>query len=125
MITRLKGRPAQGFCLMLILAVTLMVAGQSVACAEELTPADHVVVRKAERKLYLYRGHELRTGYRSGSIRSGTRSGKTTTARRKGTTSSRPGTRAAAIFCRSWFPIRTLMTSAAPANAAGRRAGPS
>jgi murein L,D-transpeptidase YafK len=64
MFTRLKGRPLPGFCLMLIVAITLQVAGGSVACAEELTPADHVIVRKAERKLYLYRGHELLGAYR-------------------------------------------------------------
>lgn len=49
---------------MLMLAVTLMVARESVAGAEELTAADHVIVRKAERKLYLYRGHELLGEYR-------------------------------------------------------------
>src|ERR1022692_1882127 len=64
MIARLTGRPVQGFCLMLVFAVTLMMAGESYAGAEELTAADHVIVRKAERKLFLYRGHELLGSYR-------------------------------------------------------------
>ena len=34
------------------------------ARSDELTAADHVVVRKAERKLYLYRGEELLGAYR-------------------------------------------------------------
>jgi murein L,D-transpeptidase YafK len=36
----------------------------SVARAEELVPADRVVVRKAERKLYLYRGSQVLGSYR-------------------------------------------------------------
>jgi len=36
----------------------------SAAQAEELVPADHVVVHKAERKLYLYHGPQLLGSYR-------------------------------------------------------------
>jgi murein L,D-transpeptidase YafK len=64
MIARPAYRPLQGFCLMLIFAITIMVAGEPSAGAEELTAADHVIVRKAERKLYLYRGSELLGSYR-------------------------------------------------------------
>jgi murein L,D-transpeptidase YafK len=39
-------------------------AAGSAASAEELVPADHVVVHKAERKLYLYRGSQLLGSYR-------------------------------------------------------------
>jgi murein L,D-transpeptidase YafK len=48
----------------LILAFATVVAAESFAGAEELTPADHVIVRKAQRKLYLYRGQELLGAYR-------------------------------------------------------------
>ena len=51
-------------CLMLMLAFSVIVAGESRAGAEELTAADHVIVRKAERKLYLFRGDELLGAYR-------------------------------------------------------------
>lgn len=48
----------------LALAAALAVAGSAAAAAEELAAADHVVVRKAERKLYLYRGGQVLGEYR-------------------------------------------------------------
>ena len=49
---------------MLILDFLIMMAGESYVGAGELAAADHVIVRKAERKLYLYRGDELLGSYR-------------------------------------------------------------
>jgi murein L,D-transpeptidase YafK len=57
-------RPMLATILAVIAAVAVFAGAGSVACAEELTVADHVVVRKAERKLYLYRGNELLGAYR-------------------------------------------------------------
>jgi murein L,D-transpeptidase YafK len=53
-------------CHLLILALAILGAGTGAlrAGAEELTAADHLVVRKAERKLYLYHGDELLGSYR-------------------------------------------------------------
>jgi len=51
-------------CHLLILALAILGAGASSAGAEELTSADRLVVHKAERKLYLYHGHELLGSYR-------------------------------------------------------------
>jgi murein L,D-transpeptidase YafK len=51
-------------CRLLILSFAILGAGASGARAEELTPADHLVVRKGERKLYLYHGEELLGSYR-------------------------------------------------------------
>ena len=49
-------------------ALALLCAGLAVpatpARAEELLPADHVVVRKSERKLYLYRGQQVLGTYK-------------------------------------------------------------
>jgi murein L,D-transpeptidase YafK len=47
-----------------LLAVALAtVLAVSAASAEELVPADHVVVHKAERKLFLYRGAQMLGSY--------------------------------------------------------------
>ena len=48
---------------LVLLAAALLAPGPA-ARSDELTPADHVVVRKAERKLYLYHGDELLGAYR-------------------------------------------------------------
>ena len=45
-------------------ALCLLGGAASPAHGEELAAADHVVVRKAERKLYLYRGNQLLGSYR-------------------------------------------------------------
>ena len=52
------------FCLLMVVALASLALPGAPRCAEELTPADRVVVRKAERKLYLYRGGELLGSYR-------------------------------------------------------------
>jgi murein L,D-transpeptidase YafK len=50
------------------IAAALVCAGLTLpvlqARAEELVPADHVVVRKSERKLYLYRGQQVLGTYK-------------------------------------------------------------
>src|SRR4029077_102832 len=51
-------------CHVLVLALVILGAGALPAGAEEVTSADHLVVRKAERKLYLYHGDELLGAYR-------------------------------------------------------------
>ena len=51
-------------CFTLLLQGAVLLAGLQGARADELTAADHVVVRKAERKLYLYRGDQLLAAYR-------------------------------------------------------------
>src|ERR1039458_9146659 len=51
---------AKSLCLTLAVAASCV----SIAAAEELMAADRVVVRKAERTLYLYRGGELLGAYR-------------------------------------------------------------
>ena len=57
-------RPLPGLALVLALALGVFTGAGAVAVAEELTVADHVIVRKAERKMYLYRGEELLASYR-------------------------------------------------------------
>ena len=51
-------------CHLLILALAVLGAGALRCGAEELTAADHLVVHKAERKLYLYHGQDLLGSYR-------------------------------------------------------------
>ncbi len=52
------------YYLLLIVALAAFPLPGTPASAEELTPADRVVVHKAERKLYLYRAGEMLGSYR-------------------------------------------------------------
>jgi len=57
---------ARSFCLGLAAtaAVAAFAGASSRVSADQLTTADHIVVRKAERKLYLYRGDRLLASYK-------------------------------------------------------------
>lgn len=61
-INRSRRQFANSLCIGL--ATALAASGPLGAFAEEVSAADHVVVRKAERKLYLYRGDQLLGEYR-------------------------------------------------------------
>jgi|SRR5450755_2107664 len=54
---------ARSYLLLIVALVAIALPGAP-AGAEELTPADRVVVHKAERKLYLYRAGEMLGSYR-------------------------------------------------------------
>jgi murein L,D-transpeptidase YafK len=60
----MNNRGRRQFAKSLCLTLAVAASGVSTAAAEELTAADRVVVRKAERKLYLYRGGQLLGAYR-------------------------------------------------------------
>jgi murein L,D-transpeptidase YafK len=62
MINRLAGWTA-GFAVFVLLAAGLLATSRQAAAAE-LAAADHVVVRKAQRKLYLYEGSKLLGEYK-------------------------------------------------------------
>lgn len=53
----------RGFCMACVLA-SAAVGLATPACAEEIAAADHIVVHKAERRLYLYRGSRLLGAYK-------------------------------------------------------------
>jgi murein L,D-transpeptidase YafK len=62
MISRINRHAAPGFLACLLLAAGA--AAPIAASAEEIAAADHIVVHKAERKLYLYSGARLLGAYK-------------------------------------------------------------